>query len=120
MVVILDVSDLTPFADIDPAKADAMVTHVLALASRVAPCLTTTTDQSVIAAAKAMLVGVVLRWHESGVSSYSVYSNQPGGFPADPRRERRNMLWPSEIEDLQQLCVTGAASSSVYTVTLAP
>lgn len=119
MATILEPSDLAPFADIDATKADAMVTHVLALALRVAPCLATTTDEGVIAAAKAMLVGVVLRWQEAGVASFQVNTAGPGGYPTDPRRERRNMLWPSEVEDLQQLCAGPSNSSSVYTLSLA-
>lgn len=105
---ILEPADLAPFADIDTAKADAMVTHVLALATapNVAPCLKTTTDPDVLAAAKAVLVGVVLRWHESGNASYAAATAGPGGYPTDPTRERRNMLWPSEEATLRSLCGT--------------
>lgn len=111
MLSILEPSDLSPFADIEPAKADAMVTHVQALAVRVAPCLKTSTDEDVLAAAKAILLGVVLRWQESGLASYQVTTVGPPGYPTDPRRERRNMLWPSEVEELQALCKEASGAS---------
>lgn len=115
---VLSTQDLIPFADISALKAQAMVDDVLALSARVAPCLATTEDAGVIAAAKAILRGVVLRWHETGVSSYAAQTQGPPGYPVSPTRERRNLLWPSEIDALQELC-GGSGTASVYTLSLA-
>ena len=111
--------DLGPFADIEPVKADAMIEDATALALRAAPCLEAATDEGVLAAARAILRGVILRWNDTGVASYQVQSLGPPGYPMDTRRERRNMLWPSEVQELQQLCTPAGGSSSVYTVSLA-
>lgn len=118
MVALIDTGDLVPFADIDAAKADAMVTHATALATRAAPCLTTSTDPSVLAAAKAILVGVILRWNDSGVASYQVQSAGPE-LPGTDNRQRRNMLWPSEVDELRSLCASAGTSTSNYTLSLA-
>lgn len=109
---VLNADDLTPFADIDSAKADAMVTHVQALAAREAPCLETTTDEGILAAARAILVGVVLRWHESGNASYSVQAAGPSGYPLETARSRVNAIWASEADALRKLCRDSAGGGS--------
>lgn len=109
---VLEVADLAPFADIDQAKAEAMVTHVQALAAREAPCLETTTDEGILAAAKAILVGVVLRWHESGNASYTAQSAGPSGYPLEPARTRVNAIWQSEGDALRRLCRDAAGGAS--------
>lgn len=118
MGVILSEEDLSPFADIDAAKSEAMIDDVEALAFRAAPCLRTADEEGVTAAAKAILRGAVLRWHESGVTSYTAQTSGPPGYPIDPLRERRNLLWPSEVAALQELCAA-VGSVGVFTVSMA-
>lgn len=120
MAAVLIVDDLAPFADIEPVKAQAMVDDVLALAARVAPCLSTATDDGVIAAARAILRGAVLRWNEAGTASYQAQHASPPGYPVDPLRERRNLLWPSEIEALSELCGTPDAGGAFSVDTAGP
>lgn len=105
--VQLSLEDLAPFADIDPVKAQAMIEDAVALAARVAPCITTEGFEYP-AAARAVLRAAVLRWHEAGSGALSQRSETTGPFGRaesyDTRQQRRGMFWPSEIEQLQGLC----------------
>lgn len=116
MVAILSADDLAPFAVIDEAKAQAMVTDALALAARVAPCITSD-EFTEVAAARAILRGAVLRWHEAGSGAFQSQTAGPFAVTHDTRQARRSMFWPSEIAELQALC--GSGQGSVYTVSLA-
>lgn len=108
-------SDLTPFADIPLAKAEAMIADALAMAARVAPCINDA-DFAYPDAARAILRGAILRWHESGSGALQSQTAGPFGMQLDTRQQRRSMFWPSEITDLQALCGTSATS---YTTSLA-
>jgi hypothetical protein len=121
VAVTLSVDDLTPFApDIDSGKAEVMIADALALAARVAPCIETTDDESVTAAAKAIVRGAVLRWHASGDGAVQHISAGPFQQSIDTRQARRSMFWPSEISDLQSLCDTGARRKAFMVDTLPP
>lgn len=100
---ILTPEDLTPFATIDAAKAQAMIDDAVALAVRVAPCLATD-EFTATAAARAILRGAILRWNEAGTGAFSQQQVGPFGQSVDTRQQRRGMFWPSEIEQLQGLC----------------
>lgn len=113
--VSLEPSDLTPFASIAEEKAQAMIDDALALAARVAPCITDT-DFEYDAAAKAILRGAILRWNDSGSGALQSQQAGPFGQALDTRQPRRSMFWPSEITQLQQLC---GLSSTVLTTSLA-
>lgn len=121
-VDIITVEDLEPFADIAPAKAREMIIDATAIAVRSAPCLRGTTDDDVLAAAKAILRGAILRWNESGTGAYSQEQMTAGSFSMnhsmDTRQARRGMFWPSEIESLQELCRAG--STGAFAVDTAP
>ncbi len=106
--------DLSAFAEIPSAKAQAMIDDALALAARVAPCILTA-EFTEAAAARAILRGAVLRWHEAG--SGVLQSQQAGiyGQTLDTRQQRRGMFWPSEIQALQELC-QGADTSGAFAV----
>jgi hypothetical protein len=119
VLTILEPSDLAPFASIDPAKADAMVTHVQAMAARVAPCLADTTDDGVRAAAKAILLEVVLRWNEAGSGAFQQQTAGPYGVTVDTRQARRGLLNTSDIEQLQDLC-RGTEVSGAFAVDTIP
>lgn len=101
--VTLGLNDLTPFATIDPVKATAMIDDAMALAARVAPCITLSSFEYA-AAAKAILRGAILRWHEAGTGAVQSQTAGPFGQTLDTRQVRRGMFWPSEIIELQGLC----------------
>jgi hypothetical protein len=113
--VSITLADLAPFAEIPDAKAQAMIDDALALAARVAPCITDE-DFSYPDAAKAIIRGAILRWHEAGTGALQAQTAGPFGVQMDTRQQRRGMFWPSEINDLTALC---ASSSTSYTTSLA-
>ena len=101
--VTLTVLDLAPFATIDPIKAQAMIDDAMALAARVAPCITDAAF-AYPDAAKAILRGAVLRWNDSGTGAVTQQAAGPFSQTLDTRQTRRSMFWPSEISELQKLC----------------
>lgn len=108
----LDPGDLAPFATIDQAKAEAMITDASATAARVAPCITAV-DFAEESALRAILRAAVLRWNEAGTGAVQSQTAGPYGQTIDNRQPRKGMFWPSEIEQLQALCKgeeTGAFS----------
>lgn len=96
-------ADLEPFATIDPVKAQAMIDDALAMAELVAPCITST-EFAHAGAAKAVIRGAILRWHDAGSGAVSSQTAGPFGQTLDTRQVRRSMFWPSEIEQLQKMC----------------
>lgn len=110
--VVLTTADLAPFADIDDAKAQAMIDDALALAATVAPCILKDTFTSA-AAAKAIIRGAVLRWNEAG--SGAVSSKTIGPWTDSTSAPRKGMFWPTEITDLQRLCATSSGAFSIDT-----
>lgn len=101
--VQISVNDLSAFAEIPMAKALAMIEDAVALAARVAPCIV---EESFAhdGAAKAILRGAILRWHEAGSGAIQSESIDDYSRTVDNRQQRRGMFWPSEIEALQELC----------------
>lgn len=114
--VVLLPSDLEPFATIDPVKAQAMIDDVLARAARVAPCILLA-DFEFGDAAKAILRAIILRWNEAGTGAASTQSAGPFSVGFDTRQPQGPRFWPSEIDELQELC--SQATGTVYTVSLA-
>lgn len=106
--------DLAPFAVIDDAKAEAMIGDALAVATRVAPCIVDA-DFAYADAAKAVLRAAVLRWNDAGNGARQQETVGPFGITVDTRTQRRGMFWPSEIEQLQDLC-KGVEASGAYSV----
>lgn len=118
--VSLTPDDLAPFADIEPARAAAMIEDALATAAVVAPCITSDTFEHA-GAARAILRRAVVRWHEAGTGALSSRSTQVGPFgqteSLDTRQRDGGLLWPSEIAALQGLCKGASASAfSIDTV----
>lgn len=109
--VTLVVDDLTPFATIEGAKAQAMIDDALALAARVAPCITTE-DFAYPDAAKAILRQVVLRWNDTGTGALQQQAAGPFSQSFDTRTTKRTLFWPSEIEALQELCQGGETAGA--------
>lgn len=112
--VVLSPVDLAPFAEIDETTAFAMIEDCMAMAALYAPCIV---EESFAhpAAAKAILRGAVLRWHEAGSGAYSAETQQAGPFghtvTMDTRQQRRGMFWPSEINQLRELCQSSKAGA---------
>lgn len=108
--VAISKTDLDAFADdITATKAAAMIADAMAMALLVAPCLDDAqlTDKKA-AAAKAIIRGAILRWHDAGSGALSQKQQAAGPFSQsetyDTRQVRRAMYWPSEIEQLQSIC----------------
>lgn len=122
MTVELDVSDLTPFApNLTEEKAEAMIADALALAARVAPCIEDA-DFAYEDAAKAIIRGAILRWIEASESGPTLVAGQFQVRPNDGTgelvklaqlRARRALFWPSEVNDLQDLCKASADAVSM-------
>ena len=113
-MAFLYITDLEPFATIDPAKAQAMIDDAEAMAVLAAPCITAP-GFLYSGAVRAVLRGAVLRWNEAGTGALQSQTAGPFGQTLDTRQERRGMFWPSEIAQLQSFCAGGTS----YTVSLA-
>jgi hypothetical protein len=104
----------------DSDHLEMMVAGANAKASRVAPCLpwadvdddhpAPSSDQ--LAEARLVLVGAVKRWHEAGSGAVQSEQIGPFGQTIDTRQRSTGYnLWPSEIEQLQDICSSGTDSS---------
>jgi hypothetical protein len=106
----LDVNDLTAFTpDIPAEKAELMIDDAESLALLVAPCLDMDLDDYDLSdnrqlAVKAVLRAAILRWQDSGTGAFQQQTTGPFGVTMDTRQARRGMFWPSEIEQLQDIC----------------
>lgn len=95
--------DLTPFAEISEAKALAMIEDAMALAARVAPCITDD-EFEYDGAARAILRGAILRWNDQGTGAVTQAAVDDANFTFASQQQRRGLFWPSEIQQLQDLC----------------
>lgn len=97
-------SDLTPFADIDPVKAEAMIEDAEAMALLTAPCLADLPEDSPKrGSVKAVARTAILRWNDAGAGALQQVSAGPFQQSVQPQ-SRRAMFYPSEIEHLRNLC----------------
>lgn len=112
--VTLTPADLAPFADIEQAKADEMIADALALATRVAPCIVEP-DFEHAAAAKAVIRRAILRWNDAGSGAVTQRGAGPFQETVDNRQPHRSLFWPSEINELQDLCRENTGAKA-YTV----
>lgn len=112
--------DLEPFATIDEAKAEAMIADAQAQAILAAPCLANEAalNEWQTAAVKAVLRGAILRWNDSGSGAYQQQVAGPFALSYDSRQTRRSLFWPSEIENLQEICllVNGGDGGGAFAV----
>lgn len=107
---ILTVDDLAPFADIDPAKAAAMIADAESMAALAAPCITNpefAARTDLAGALRAVLRRAVLRWNDAGTGAVT----QVGAGPfqqttAQGTNNPKTLFWPSEIEQLRDLCAS--------------
>ena len=111
MGTYVNASDLAPFADIESAKADAMIADAEAQAYRIAPCLNdaeVTLDATQAAYVLSVLRRVILRWEESGNTGATTTTSENAGPLSHSQtvqtKSSPRLLWPSEIADLQGFC----------------
>jgi hypothetical protein len=112
-------ADLRPFApDIDTAKANIMIADALAMAQAFAPCIFEDGFTNT-AAAKAIIRGAILRWNDAGTGANTNDMLVAGPFTKmgthDNKQVRKVAFWPSEINDLQNLC-EGRTNRRAFTV----
>lgn len=98
-------ADLVPFATIPEAKAVEMIADALSMATLVAPCIADE-DFAHPGAAKAVIRGAILRWHDAGSGAVTQRSAGVYQETIDSTTRRNSMFWPSEIEQLQAMCRT--------------
>lgn len=120
MPIDLTPSDLAPFADIPPDKANEMIRGAVARASQFAPCL----DDDAFPygeAARDIIRDVVLRRHESGAGAVTTTADATGPYShsqtVDTRQfGARGLYRPSEITELQALCARWRRDSGAVAV----
>lgn len=125
MTEIISVTDLPAALQSADLVAD-MVAGANAKASRVAPCLTWTGEEAdmptptedQIAEARLVLLGAVKRWAEAGAGALQSQSAGPFAQTVDTRQRVGFNLWPSEIEQLQDICK--GENSGAFSVDTAP
>ncbi|MDX1879765.1 hypothetical protein SBE55_18310 [Mycolicibacterium sp. 141076] len=105
--------DLAPFAEIAEAKAQAMIADALGMAAVVAPCIAES-EFSHADAAKAVIRGAILRWHEAGQGGIQQLTSGAFSQTMDTRQTRRAMFWPSEIAQLQKMCAADSPGAWSY------
>lgn len=122
---IIEPEDLEPFADIKRVKAEQMIEDAESLAALAAPCLIDPDfleDDRLRGAAKAIIRGAILRWNDSGSGAVTQAGAGPFQQTVDTRTVRRSMFWPSEVEQLRDLCSTfrGDKEQGAFSVDTAP
>jgi hypothetical protein len=119
VAVIITVNDLPE--DIKSTEmVDMMLAGANAKASRVAPCLAATDPlptADMLDEARLILVGAVKRWCEAGSGAVQSVQSGPFGQTVDTRQRTGYNLWPSEIEQLQDVCANGGKSASAFSIT---
>src|SRR5699024_2613824 len=120
--MFIEPADLAAFADIDEAKASAMIEDAEAMAVLAAPCLSEldpTEDAAKVAAVKAVLRGAILRWNDAGAGVITQQGAGPFQQTIDATKTRRGMFWPSEIDQLRRLC-SAIDDGDAFTIDTAP
>ncbi len=113
----------------DPATVQDYIEDAWARATSVAPCIAEDTfppgateeiRANKVAELKAILRGLILRWHEAQAGGLTGKTNMAGPYQQslqlDARPKRGYTLQPSEIVDLQRLCIRRGAAFSVDTI----
>lgn len=120
MGAFIDDTDLAPFATIESAKAAAMIEDAEAMAIEAAPCIAdpTFTAQK-RKTVKAILRGAILRWNEAGTGAKTARAGLGYSETIDTTNPRKGMFWPSEIDQLRNLC-KAADSGGAYAVDTLP
>ena len=107
--------------DLDEQQVTVLIRDGLAMARRVAPCIDEE-DFAYADAATAIIRSAVLRWAESGSGALTQESATAGPFAHtmsfDSRQTRRSLFFPSELRELQALCVQ--SSGKAFTIDTIP
>ena len=125
-MAILTPEDLAPFATIDPGKAEAMIEDAEAMAALAAPCILDDgfhDRPELMAALKAILRRAIVRWHDAGNGAVTQFGAGPfQQTVAQGQNMPRNLFWPSEVEQLRDLCAAfnNAGSDGAFAVDTAP
>ena len=121
-MAFLTVDDLEYFIEVpNPVKAQAMIDDASAIAVLVAPCLADEDEltDAQLAAVKAVLRGAIIRWNEAGSGAIQSETAGPFSQTLDTRQTRKAMFWPTEIEQLQQICA-GTGGGGIFSIDTAP
>lgn len=94
-------------------------------ASRVAPCLAWDGEeegkpaptQEMLDEARLILVGAISRWAQAGSGAASQLTAGPYSMATDTRQRTGYNLWPSEIEQLQEICSNGRSGQVAFSIT---
>lgn len=110
----------------EPETVQDYIEDVWARATSVAPCIAADTFPKVgeeevkTAELKAILRGIILRWHEAQAGGLTGKTQSAGPYQQslqlDARPKRGYVLQPSEIIDLQRLCVKRGRPFSIDTI----
>lgn len=112
----------------DDATVQDYIDDVWARATSVAPCIAKTTfptgtdeeKAAKVAQVKAILRGIILRWHEAQAGGLTGKTQSAGPYQQslqlDARPKRGYVLQPSEIIDLQRLCLKRGRPFSIDTM----
>src|SRR4051794_2337513 len=96
-----------------------MIDDAMALAARVAPCLNEA-GFAHEAAARAILRRVILRWNDQGTGALTTEAVDDYSGTTDTRTPSKNLFWPSEIAQLQELCRTGNEPTGAFGIDTLP
>lgn len=123
MAEIITAEDLPAavVSTVDPAELALMIAGANARASRVAPCLASTSpapSDDQIAEAKLILVGAIKRWAEAGSGAKASQTAGPFAMTVDTRQRGGYNLWPTEITQLQEIC--GKRERAAFQIDTAP
>lgn len=114
MARIIESIDL-PDGLADHAMAATWIAGANARASRVAPCLASTspapTDDQ-LDEARLVLIGAIVRWSQTGSGAFQSKTVGPMSVTVDTRQRGGFNLWPSEITQLQEICKNGSESKA--------
>jgi hypothetical protein len=108
--VAFTIDDLTPFACIEPMKAQAMIDDAMATAALYAPCILEDTFVHA-AAAKAIIRAAILRWNDVGSGAFTQELTGPFSATVDTRVARRGMFTGAELDDLKKLCASAPSGA---------
>lgn len=99
-----------------------MIAGANASAARVAGCLAEGADpapsEDQLAEAKLVLLGAIKRWAEAGSGGYQQQTAGPFSVAYDTRQRGGFNLWPSEIEQLQDICRGETTEKKAFSVDL--
>lgn len=112
-------ADLDNFATIEAGKAADMCEDALGQAEIFAPCIFKE-GFAKRRAAKSVLRGAILRWHESGQGAVVTKSAGIYSQTNDTRQPRKAMFFPAEIDALQKLCRSDDDTGGAFVIDTLP